>query len=85
MTFGGGRGLTEVPTKDLERALRYVHRGDLPVPLEPHGVAACGLQHVLEPLLGHLRGLRDPAAVRAVLVAVIAERRELERAKGSVL
>jgi hypothetical protein len=67
-------GLVDVKTVDLENALRGVHRGTLPCPLGPAGLAGNGLQHVQESLLGSMRGL-DEAGVRAVLVAVLAERR----------
>lgn len=66
-------GLTGVPTHLLKRALRAVHRGELGVPLTINGLAAVGLQDVGPPLLQQLRGL-DEAAVRAVLVSVLAER-----------
>lgn len=69
--------LTDIPTPDLEKLLRCVHRGDLPCPFDTPGLARVGLQHVAD-LLGHLRGL-DQRAVTAVVVAVVAERRAAER------
>jgi hypothetical protein len=69
-----GQGLTELATEDLERLLRAIHRGNLQCPLGPAGIAGIGLQDAQATILGHLRTL-DERAVRAVLVAVIAERR----------
>lgn len=66
-------GLTEVPIADLRKALSALHRGWLECPLTPSDLARVGLQHCSDDLLGTLRGL-DAPGVRAVLVAVIAER-----------
>ena len=66
-------GLADVPTDGLKTLLRQLHRDELDFPLGPAGVACLGLQHHSEDILGHLRGL-DKEAVRAVLVAVLAER-----------
>ena len=71
--LGAGLGLRGVRTVDLERLLRAVHRGELPCPITPKNLAIAGLLR-LQDDVGHLRGL-DEAAVRAVLVAVLAERR----------
>lgn len=71
--LGSGLGLSTLPTKDLEVALRSLHRGDLACPLAIEGLTRVGLQHAASDLLEHLRGLDEPA-VRAVLVAVLAER-----------
>ena len=68
-----GSGLTPVPTADLKKALSALHAGDLDCPPTVIGLGRVGLQHVSEELLDSLRGL-DAAAVRAVLVAVLAER-----------
>lgn len=70
--FGTG-GLVQVGDRDLQTLLRHVHRGDLPCPVDLPGLARCGLQHVADDL-EILRGL-DERAVRAVVVAVLAERR----------
>lgn len=70
--------LTGVPTPELEQMLALVHRGQLDLPLTPVGVACVGLQHRSEELMQTLRGLDEPG-VRAVLVAVLAERRARER------
>ncbi len=73
MTSFGAEGLSKVSTEDLKKALRAVHREDLPCPMDVQGLALCGLQHVAQVFTGHLRGL-DTRAVRAVLTAVLAER-----------
>lgn len=70
--------LTGVPTEDLERLLRLLHRGQVEAPLSPAAIACVGLQHRSEELLQSLRGL-DEAGVRAVLVAVLAERQTAAR------
>lgn len=75
--FGWEIGLTAVPTPLLEKALRSLHRGELVCPLDISRLAAVGLQDVGPQLLAGLRGL-DAAGVRAVLVAVIAERKGLK-------
>lgn len=68
----GANGLKAVHTEELKNLLRHIHRGTLPCPITQDGLAAAGLLG-LGDQLGHLRGL-DEHAVRAVLVAVIAER-----------
>lgn len=65
--------LTGVPTHELQMLLRYVHRREIEVPITPIGLARVGLQHRSEEFMQSLRGL-DEAGVRAVLVAVAAER-----------
>ena len=70
--------LTGVDTSDLEQLLRLVHRGELETPLTPPALALAGFQHRVEELMQSLRGL-DEAGTRAVLVAVLAERREAAR------
>ena len=66
-------GLTGVSTEALKRALSALHRGEVACPLTIEALTRVGLQHHADVLLGTLRGL-DETAVRAVLVAVIAER-----------
>lgn len=66
-------GLTEVATDDLKTVLRYLHRGEMNFPLTPAELARFGLQKSAASILGHLRGL-EKEAVRAVVVAVLAER-----------
>ena len=67
-------GLTGVPTHLLEKALRAHHRGELSAPVTINALAAVGLQDAGAELLGTLRSL-DDQGVRAVLVAVLAERK----------
>ena len=69
-----GEGLVPVQTDHLLALLRAVHRGEVQAPLDIAGLTRVGLQRCAEDLLAHLRGL-DAAGLRAVLVAVIAERR----------
>ena len=71
--FTAGRGLKDVPTKDLKRLFRQMHRNTIDCPLTADGLACLGLQDRSEALLGTLRGL-STNGVRAVLVAVLAER-----------
>ncbi len=65
--------MRDVPTERLRTLLRAVYREETIVPLSPAGLAALGLQDWSENVLGHLRGF-DARAIRAVLVAVLAER-----------
>jgi len=71
--------LTDVPTEDLKKLLRHVHRGELPCPILPDTLACVGLQFRGEPILAALRGLDEPA-VRSVLICVLAERKVSEDA-----
>lgn len=66
--------LTGVPTSDLEKLLRHVHRGEIELPITPVGLSLVGLQSRTEELMQSLRGLGEQGA-RAVLVAVLAERK----------
>lgn len=75
--YGFHFGLVEVPTPDLEKLLRHHVRGELDVPVSIVSFTRLGLQHRANALLNALRGL-DDAGVRAVLVAVLAERKEAE-------
>lgn len=68
----GANGMKNVKTHDLKDLLRAVHRGELPCPITQDGLAATGLLR-LGDQLSHIRGL-DEAGVKAVLIAVIAER-----------
>ena len=65
--------LTGVPTLELKQLLALLHRQQIDAPLSPAGIACIGLQHRSEEIMQSLRGL-DEAGVRAVLVAVLAER-----------
>jgi hypothetical protein len=68
-------GLTAVESRHLEHLLRAIHRQEIRCPLDLAELALIGLQDISHHLLGHLRGL-DRKGVHAVLVAVLAERRE---------
>lgn len=65
--------LTGVPTNELEQLLRFVYRQEIQIPITPMGLALVGLQHRSEEFMQSLRGLDEPG-VRAVLIAVAAER-----------
>jgi hypothetical protein len=54
--------------------LRQLHRNELTCPLTPAGVVCLGLQDDMEAVFSVMRGL-DQSGVRAVLVAVLAERK----------
>lgn len=69
----GSDGLTKVSTRDLEQILRLVHRGELGCPIDRIGLATTGLLRLGDDL-DVLAGLEE-RAVRAVIVAVLAERR----------
>lgn len=71
-------GLTQVETKELRKALKALHQGELTCPLTIAGLTRVGLQYCANDFLEMLRNL-DHDAVRAVLVAVIAERIAAER------
>ncbi len=75
MFAGSHFGLVDVSDSDLQKALRIAHKGEFRYPLDAPELARVGLQHCSAPLLAHLRGL-DQAGVRAVLVAVLAERKQ---------
>lgn len=62
-----------MPTEALQTLLRNLHRDAIECPLAPIRLAALGLQEHSERLMNGLRGL-EAAGVRAVLVAVLAER-----------
>ena len=71
-------GLTTLTTDQLKKLLKYLHDGSLETPLDAHRIACVGFQFRHAELMSALRGL-DEAAVRAVLVCVIAERLQTER------
>jgi hypothetical protein len=75
MRTGPEVGLRHVETEHLRLLLKMVHREELRFPLTPLELARIGLQEPSERILGTLRGL-EGRAVRAVLVAVLAERIE---------
>lgn len=68
----GGVGLTGLKLEDLKRLLRFVHDETLSCPITTKELHMSGMSY-LEDRVGFLRGL-DARGVRAVLVAVIAER-----------
>lgn len=67
--------LTGVPTHELEQLLRLVHHQKIEIPITPVSLAFAGLQHRAAELMQSLRGL-DEKGARAVLVAVLAERKQ---------
>jgi len=75
----GGVGLSELELVDLERLLSRLHAGTLSCPVGPKELHLAGLSYLVD-RVGFLSGL-DERAVRAVLVAVIAERRRAARAR----
>ena len=66
-------GLTHLNDQQLERLLKAVHRGYVKCPLTAEQLMGSGLADIYD-RAGFLRGL-DTAGVKAVLVAVLAERR----------
>lgn len=72
----GGVGLVAIPTRDLKLMLTRLHRGELVCPITHQTLVVAGLPHLVD-RVGFLSGL-DQNAVRAVLVAVISERRAIE-------
>jgi hypothetical protein len=66
-------GLTEVTLDDLKKLLRLLHREEITCPLTIAELTRCGLQHCSPQILGACRGVAANG-VRAVVVAVIAER-----------
>lgn len=72
----GGLGLVAIPTRDLKAMLARLHHGALACPITHQQLVVAGLPHLVD-RVGFLSGL-DESAVRAVLVAVIAERRAAE-------
>lgn len=70
----GAVGLSELETLDLTRLLSRLHDGTLECPIGPSQLHQAGLSYLVD-RVGFLRG-HDETTVRAVLVAVIAERRK---------
>ncbi len=66
-------GFVGIRLEQLKALLAAVHSEQLPCPLSPDALACQGFQDVSEQILASLRSL-EQNAVRAVLVAVIAER-----------
>lgn len=74
---GALRGLTRVPDSDLEELLRAIHAGRVEFPLQGPGLLLLGLNRLADEGAS-LMGL-DERGVRAVIAAVLAERRHLRR------
>lgn len=72
----GGIALSKIPTRDLRTMLSRLHRGALACPITHQTLVVAGLPHLVD-RVGFLSGL-DENAVRAVLIAVIAERTAVE-------
>jgi len=68
-------GLTTLREDELTNLLRFLHRDEIELPLTIETLTRIGLQHRHDVVMGALRGL-DRAGVRAVLVCVLAERRQ---------
>lgn len=66
-------GLKSVDTTALKRLLAAVHKEQVRFPLDVGELARVGVQYCSQEILNGLRGL-DGKGVRAVLVAVLAER-----------
>lgn len=77
----GAKGLTAIPSKDLETMLSRLYRGELRCPITHASLVIAGLPHLVD-RVGFLSGL-DENATRAVLVAVIAERRSARQVEPS--
>ncbi|MSQ00830.1 MAG: hypothetical protein EXR71_02930 [Myxococcales bacterium] len=73
MPIALGRGLVDVPTAPLQVLFRALCRDELKCPPDAWEFARFGLQSWQAELGDALRGLDRPG-VRAVLVAVLAER-----------
>jgi hypothetical protein len=70
---GGPEGLSSLPTREVELLLARLHGGTLRLPLTHPNLLISGLPHLVDKVT-FLSTLEAPA-LRAVLVAVIAERR----------
>ncbi len=77
-------GLSAVIDDRLRTMLRALHHDTLPCPLTISGLTSHGLQDVAGPLLNHMRGLSHEG-VRAVVVAVLAERQVAARERAELL
>ena len=65
--------LTSLTLQDLERLLKAVYREQLPCPIDTKALHVAGLSYLMDKV-DFLQGM-PVESVRAVLVAVIAERR----------
>lgn len=71
--LGQDLALTSVATKDLKNLLKLVHTGELECPLTYQNLAMAGASYLFDDI-DFLKG-HDARTVKAVLVAVLAERR----------
>jgi hypothetical protein len=71
-----GIGLTELPTSDLTKLFRAIHRGLVPFPLRTSTFMTMGMNRMATS--GSILCGLDERAARAVLTCVIAERRAHE-------
>ena len=67
-----GRGLSRIPSEELQRLLRLSYRGELPSPLRRSDLLVRGLNLLAEE--GELLLGLEHKALNAVLIAVLAER-----------
>ncbi len=75
-----GKALTGLGERDLEHLLRRVHDGTLECPVDQRTLFRAGLSYLID-RVDFLQGL-DARGTRAVLVAVLAERRAAARRAG---
>ena len=72
-----GLGLTEVPTRDLKKLLRAIHREEVPFPLNTSTFMTMGMNRMATS--GTVLSGLDERAARAVLTSVLAERLKWEK------
>ncbi len=68
-----GLGLSEVPTRDLKKLLKALHRNEIPFPFQKSNLLSMGMNRLAENGGAFLSGL-DERSLRTVLTCVIAER-----------
>ena len=78
--FTAAVGLTSVPTESLKQLLRLVYKGEASFPLTLSELARLGLQGRGSELMAQLRD-HDEAAIKTILVCVIAERTAREQGR----
>lgn len=76
MSFGSP-GLTRLTDQEIEELLRALHRGFLRYPIKLSDLIGSGFPHVAEKA-DIVQGL-DERGLRALLIAVLAERRQADR------
>lgn len=72
-----GRALVPVKDEALRTLLRCLYRSEITTPLDLPSLTRIGLQYCSSELLHHLRGL-DQEGIKAVVIAVLAERKATE-------